>query len=141
MKDHRLLKKLLYGKLSQGKHSWGDQKKHFKEILKVSMKSFSITTNCLEYLALDRDKWCEVVKFGVKVCEARRNAVSEQCRKLRKALPHQPLPPPFLVLTAKDSSSHRLVSLVITTFTDTFLDHKIDQMVLIKGEKNIYTNM
>ena len=80
VKDHRLPKKLLYGERSQGKHSQGGQKKHLKDALKVSMKSFSIASNCLEYLAQNRGKWHEVVK----VCETRRNAATELRRKLRK---------------------------------------------------------
>ena len=51
MKDHPLPKNLLNGELSQGKCSQGNQKNHFKDTLKVSMKSFGITPNCLEYLA------------------------------------------------------------------------------------------
>ena len=47
-------------------------------------------------------------------------------RNLEKSLPHQPLLPPFLVLTAQDSSMHRLVSLAICVLTP-----KVDQMVLI----------
>ena len=70
--------------LFQSKRSEGGQKKHFKDTLKVSMKSFSITPNCLEYLVQDRVKWCEVVKRGAKVCETRRNAATELHRKLRK---------------------------------------------------------
>ena len=84
MKDHHLPKKLLYSQLFQGKCSQRGQKKCFKDTLKVSMKSFGVTPNCLEYLARDRDKWGEVVKRGVKVCEERRNAATELHRKLRK---------------------------------------------------------
>ena len=97
--------KLLNGKLSQGKHSQGGQTKRFKDTLKVSMKSFGITPNCLEYLS----------------CAG----------NLEKALPHESLPPPFLVLTAQDSFVHRLISLAICTLTDSFLNHKVDQMVVI----------
>ena len=77
-------KKLLYSKLSQGKHSQGGLKKCFEDSLKVSMKSFGIVPNCLEYLAQDRDKWCEVVKCGAKVYETRRSAATELHWKLRK---------------------------------------------------------
>ena len=84
--DHHLPKKLLYGELSQAKCSKGGQKKCFKDTLKVSMKSFGITPNCLEYLAQDRGKWHEVVKCGAKVCETRRNTATEQRRKLRKGI-------------------------------------------------------
>ena len=86
MNDHYLPKKLLYSELSQSKRSQGSQKMRSKDTLKVSMKSFSIATNCLEYLAHDRDKWREVVKHGVKVCEIRRNTATELRRKLRKGM-------------------------------------------------------
>ena len=72
MKDHRLPKKLLYGELFQSKHSHGGQKKWFNDTLKMSMKSFGITPNSLQYLAKDKDKWHEVVKCGAKACEPRK---------------------------------------------------------------------
>ena len=84
MKDHQFPKKLLYGELSQGKHSHGTQKKCFKDTLKLSVKSFSITLNSLEYLAQEKDKWREVVKRGAKACETRKKAATEQRKKLRK---------------------------------------------------------
>ena len=56
MKDHCFLKKLLYGELFQGKHSQEVQKRYFKDALKLSMKSFGIAPNCLEYMAQDWDK-------------------------------------------------------------------------------------
>ena len=60
------------------------RKNRFKYTLKVSMKSFGITPNSLEYLVQDRDKGQEVFKYGVKICETRRNAATELRRKLRK---------------------------------------------------------
>ena len=83
-KDHRLPKKPLYGELYQNKHFYGGQKKCFKDTLKVSMKSFGITSNSQEYLVQDRDKWQENVRHGVKAGEARRNVATEQCKKLKK---------------------------------------------------------
>ena len=50
---------------------------------------------------------------------------------LENALPHQLLLAPFLVLTAQNSSAHRLVSFIICAHTDAFLNHKVDQMILI----------
>ena len=127
MKDHNLAKKMLYSEPSQSKCSQGSQKKHLKNTLRVYVKSFGVIPNCLEYLAQDRDKWHEVVKHGAKFSEARKNAATELYRKIRKALPHQPLLTPFLVLTAQNSSMHRLVALTICAFMDPILN----QMVLI----------
>ena len=47
------------------------------------------------------------------------------------------LPLPFLVLTAQYSLKHRSVSLAICTLTDAFLNHKVDQMVLINYDGQI----
>ena len=84
MKDHRLQKKQFHGELSQGKRSQRSQKKRFKDTLKVSMKPFGVTANCLEYLAQDIDKWREIIRREAKVCEARRNIATELRWKLRK---------------------------------------------------------
>ena len=92
---------------------------------KVSMKSFGITPYSLEYLALDRDKWCEVVKRGVKAREARRNTATEQCRKLRKVPATSTLPLQFLVLTVWDTAAQRLASLAICVLTDPVLNHRV----------------
>ena len=51
MKDHRYPKKLLFNELSQGKRSHGDQRKHFKDTQKISIKSFGMTTNSGEKLS------------------------------------------------------------------------------------------
>ena len=42
MPDERLPKKVLYGKLQEGKRSQGGQKKHYKDTLKASLKDFNI---------------------------------------------------------------------------------------------------
>ena len=86
LKDHRLLMKLIYSELSQGKWFQGDPEKCFKDTLNVSMKSFGIAPNCLEYLTHDRDMWREVVKRGAQVCETRRKAAAEHRRKLRNGV-------------------------------------------------------
>ena len=68
----------------QGKRSQEGQKKRFKYTQKVTMKSFDIMPNWMEYMTLDRHKWREGVKRGEKVCETRRNVTTELRRKLRK---------------------------------------------------------
>ena len=61
---------------------------------------------------------------------------------LEKALPHQILVLSFLVLTARDSSMHRLISLAIRALTGAFFNHKVDQMILTNYDgqrrRNIY---
>ena len=86
IKDHRLPKKLLYSELSQGKRPQADEKKGLKDTLNVSMKSFAVTSNSLNYMVQDRNKEREVVKRGAKACEARRNVATKLCRKLRKGI-------------------------------------------------------
>ena len=44
MPDERLLKKVLYGELQEGKRSQGGQKKSSKDTLKASLKDFNIPT-------------------------------------------------------------------------------------------------
>ena len=56
---------------------------HFEDTLNVSMKSFGITNNSLQYLAQDRDKWSEVIKCGLKACETRGKAATVQHRKFK----------------------------------------------------------
>ena len=46
---------------------------------------------------------------------------------LEKALPYQPLLPPFLVLTAQDFRAQ----IGLCSFMDPVLHHKVDQMVLL----------
>ena len=82
--------------------------------------------------------WRRTEKSGVKLSNVERKSVKPEesqelsCTgKLEKALPHQSLPPPFPVLTAEDSSAHRLVPLAICTLVDAFLNYKVDQIVLI----------
>ena len=136
MKDYHLQKKLFYGELSQGKHSQGGKRKYFKDTQKVSMKSFGITPNCLEYLVWDRDKWHEVVKHLAKVCETRTNTATESCRKLRKGTATS-----ATAATIPCSHCLRLVSLAICTLANAFLNHKVDQMVSLitkDKEKDIY---
>ena len=86
IKDHRLQKKLLYHKLSQGKRSQEGQKKRFKDTKKVSIKSFGIDTRCQEYPVQDRNRCRKVVKPGTKLWESRKKAAAELRRKLSKGI-------------------------------------------------------
>ena len=51
MPDHQLPKRLLFGKLQQGKHSPRGQKKCYKDTLKVSLKAFDISIDTWEQTA------------------------------------------------------------------------------------------
>ena len=84
MPDHWLPNRLFYGKLQQGKHSWGGHKKHYKDTLKVSLKAFDISTDTLDQTVQDGGKWWASVHKGAKTCEANRIAAAEQCRQVRK---------------------------------------------------------
>ena len=82
--------------------------------------------------------YCRTEIIGMKLSSMEWN--QKKCSNLEKTLQHQPLPPPFLVFTAQDSSAHRLVSLAIYALTDAFLNHKVDQMVLIFLFMNLNKN-
>ena len=113
--------------LSHGKRSKGGQKRRFKDSLKVSLKSFGIVPNCPGYLAQNRElsnverKYVKLEEMQQLICAG----------NLEKAVKHQPLLPPFLVLTALDSSAYRLISLAICALMDPIFNHKVDQMTLI----------
>ena len=62
MPDERLPKKVLYGKLQEGKRSEGGQKKRYKDTLKASLKDFNIPTESWEQAAQDRTKWRCLIK-------------------------------------------------------------------------------
>ena len=85
MPDERLPKKILYGDLQEGKRSNGGQKKRYKDILKVSLKDFSIPTVSWEQIAQDRTKWRSLIKRGAGEYEAKRISEAEQKRAQRKA--------------------------------------------------------
>ena len=82
--------------------------------------------------------WRRTETKGVKLSNVQRKFVkSEETQQrscagnLEKALLHELLLSPFLVLTAQDSSVHKLVSLAICALTDAFLSHTVDQMIFI----------
>ncbi len=57
MPDHRLPKKVLFGKLHFGQRSQGGQKKRFKDTLKASLKAFNINHIQWEQAAMERPQW------------------------------------------------------------------------------------
>ena len=84
MPDHWHPKTLFYGKLQQGKHSLGGQKKCYKDTLKVLLKAFGISIDTWDQTAWDRGKWQASVHKGTKTCKANRIAAAEWHRQARK---------------------------------------------------------
>ncbi|KAK3549920.1 hypothetical protein QTP86_016775 [Hemibagrus guttatus] len=68
----RLPKQLLYGELSFGKQRTGGQHKHFKDSLKVSLKTMGISSDSWEELAQDRIAWHSAANKGFKEAKAKR---------------------------------------------------------------------
>ena len=85
MPDSRLPKQLLYGELSKGKYSAGEQKKWYKDSLKVSVKSFGICDNTWESLAKNRSAWRAGITNAAHNAEDRRLNEAEMKRTARKA--------------------------------------------------------
>ena len=67
------------------KRSHGGQKKRYNDILKASLKDFSIPTKSWEQIAQDRAKWQGLIKRGGGEYEAKRISEAEQKRAQRKA--------------------------------------------------------
>ena len=84
MSDERLPRKLLFGRLQQGKRSQGGQKKRFKDTLKASLKAINISYNTWEQSAQDRAARRSAVHKGAKACKTNRTAVAEESRWARK---------------------------------------------------------
>ena len=90
MPDERLLKKVLYGELQEGKRSQGGQKKRYKDILKASLKDFNIPIESWEQAAQDRTKWRCLINKGASKFEEKRICEAERKRKERKARAKEP---------------------------------------------------
>ena len=84
MPDERLPKRLLYGKLSEGKRSLGGQRKLYKDTLKASLKSYGINSDTWEEMAQVRPTWRSAVFTGVSSFEAKRVEEQKQKRQRRK---------------------------------------------------------
>ena len=74
MPDERIPKQLLYGEFADGKRSVGGLKKHFKDTLKTSLKSFDIDIDTWAKVAVDRPTWRSLTKKGCLIHEERRTA-------------------------------------------------------------------
>ncbi|KAJ1158472.1 hypothetical protein NDU88_011160 [Pleurodeles waltl] len=84
MPDTRLPKRLFYGELVEGKCTQGGLKKCFKDILKVSLKSFGIHLDSWEILAEERSAWRSCISKGATSYEQSRIAETQKKRELRK---------------------------------------------------------
>ena len=85
MPEERLPKKILYGELGMGKHSYGGQKKRYEDTLKASLKGFNIPTKSWEQIAQDRAKWRGLIRKSASEYEAKGTSEAEQKRAQRKA--------------------------------------------------------
>ena len=56
MSDERLAKKVFIGELQEGKRSQGDQKTHYKDTTKASLKDFDIPMGSWDQTAQERSK-------------------------------------------------------------------------------------
>jgi hypothetical protein len=64
--NDRLPKKLLFGELQCGKRTPGGPKKRFKDVLKGSLKAFSINANTWEQGVQSRSEWRAALHNGAK---------------------------------------------------------------------------
>ena len=81
MPDERLLKRLLFGELVEGKSSLRVQKERYKDTLKASLKHCNIDSDTWEEIARDRTFRRNT---GVSSFETRRVEEQEQKRQRRK---------------------------------------------------------
>ena len=142
MKDHRLPKKQLwanYLKASAFKEAGKSASKTHLRSPGYLAVSTLIVWNIWRRTGISDMKLSNVERKSVKTEETQQLSCAEN---LEKTLPHQSLLPTFLVLTAQDSLVYRLISLAICAFTNTFLNHKVDQIVLIDydGQRRGYVS-
>ncbi|KAJ1105058.1 hypothetical protein NDU88_002466 [Pleurodeles waltl] len=84
MPDIHLPKRLFYGELAEGKRTQGGQKNHFKDTLKVSLKSFGIDPDSWEILAQDFPAWQSYINKVATYYEQSGIAEMQKKRKLHK---------------------------------------------------------
>ena len=92
MKDHRIPKVLLYGRLTSGRSRGGNHKTYLNNI-KSTLRASGINPHRLEDLACSRNRWRATTKEGIKRAEADRinRLISKrERRKARADLAPQP---------------------------------------------------
>ena len=78
MKDDRIPKDLLYGKLATGKRPTGRPQLRFKDICKRDFQELGINTDSWEAAATDRDAWRHTVKVGLSQYEKTQRLKAEE---------------------------------------------------------------
>ena len=71
--------------LRVGKRSQGDQKKHYKDTLKASLKDYDIPVGSWEQTAQERSKMRGLINKGAALYEKKRICEAERKRRERKA--------------------------------------------------------
>ena len=92
MRDERIPKALLYGRLASGRSRGGNHKTYLNNI-KSTLRACSIRCDRLEALASNRDHWRDTFKKGIARAEADRTnrlIAKRERRKARVALARQP---------------------------------------------------
>ena len=87
MPDEQLPKKVFCGKLQEGKHSQGGQKKRYNDSLKASLKDFDIPIGSWEQTAQERSKWRDLVNKGAALYEKRESVKLKESAENAKPIP------------------------------------------------------
>ena len=106
MPDNGLPKKLLFGELQHGKRSLGGPKKHYKDTLKGSLKSFKLNPDTWELAAQNRNEWRAALHNGAVAHKKERTITAEKRRQARKSNADRCSSP---APTVQELSVHRLV--------------------------------
>ena len=85
MTDNWLLKQLLFTELQHGKCSLGGPKKHYKDTLKGSLKSFNLNPDTWELAAQNRNEWRTALHNGAIAHEKERTITAEKRWQVRKS--------------------------------------------------------
>ena len=84
MKDDRIPKVLLYGRLASGRSRGGNHKTYLNNV-KTTLKTCGIDCSRLEELSMERDSWRETCKTGIAKAERFRTQCLVDKRMKRKA--------------------------------------------------------
>ena len=78
MPDERPPKNVFYGELKEGKRSKGDERRRYKDTLKVALRDFIIPNESWEQAAQGRVKWRCLIRKGAEQNEAKRVCEAER---------------------------------------------------------------